>query len=140
MLGYFLLNEAIVASKTLKRSPERSQMVISPAWVVLLEMVAGAEPPHAASRDVPPAARSVLAAVLFRKERRDSVLWPVNSSDDGAGVIGWLAGVDIRVSSFPRWKINNQASNDAEISGRKKGKNLLSHQIKMSFCARCTVG
>jgi|SRR5579883_782707 hypothetical protein len=121
MLGYFLLKDAIVASKTLNRSPERSQMVISPACVVLLEMVAGAEPPHAASSDVPPAARSVLAAVLFRKERRESVLRPVDSSDDGAVVIGWLAGVDIRVFSFPRWKINNNASDGAEIIGQKKG-------------------
>src|SRR5579883_1981917 len=139
MLGYFLLNDAIVASKTLKRSPERSQIVISPACVVLLETVAGAELPHAASSDVPPAARRVLAAVLFRKERRENVFWPVDSSDDGAGVVGWFAGVDIRVFSFPRWKINSNASDGDEIKRLEK-RTKTSSLIKIKDELVCTAG
>src|SRR5258708_32109792 len=82
MLGYFLLNEGMVASKTWNRSPERSQIVISPESEV--PVVVGVEP-HAARNDAPPVASRALAAVPFRKERRERLSRLTDSADDGVG-------------------------------------------------------
>ena len=114
-----------MASKTWNRSPERSQMVISPESEA--PVVVGVVEPHAASSDVPPVASSALAAVPFKKERRERFFRITDKADDRVGVIDGFSGVDIRV--YPFLVGNEQKlSVDAEIIGQeKRTKNLLSH-------------
>src|SRR5260370_3421786 len=104
----------MVASKTWKRSPARSQMVISPE--VAAVMAAGEVPgvvvsPHAARMEAPPVASSAPTAVLFKKERRET--WLLDGSDADVVVVGCSADVDIRVLSFPHWKMNKNLSDGA---------------------------